>query len=197
MLEEPRMTKILLDRFRNFTRREFLPIVAAWSTLASSATDDEAVWTHYLAWLNGRVLGDLVGLDSYRKVLADQGLPKDEVERRIALIHERSLKRPVAMRLWFNSMYGPHGAVGPDWPTPFLMDVVKGLKPGIALDVCMGEGRNSIFLAGLGWKVTGFDVSDVAVANALTKAKEAGVDITAMQSGYQEFDLGHEKWALS
>jgi SAM-dependent methyltransferase len=196
MLKEPRMTKILLDRFRNFTRREFLPIVAAWSTLASSATDDEAVWTHYLAWLNGRVLGDLVGLDSYRKVLADQGLPKDEVERRIALIHERSLKRPEAMRLWFNSMYGPHGAVGPDWPTPFLMDVVKGLKPGIALDVCMGEGRNSIFLAGLGWKVTGFDVSDVAVANALTKAKEAGVEITAMQSGYQEFDLGHEKWDL-
>jgi SAM-dependent methyltransferase len=129
-------------------------------------------------------------------VLADQGLPKDEVERRIALIHERSLKRPEAMRLWFNSMYGPHGAVGPDWPTPFLMDVAKGLKPGIALDVCMGEGRNSIFLAGLGWQVTGFDVSDVAVANALTKAKKAGVEITAMRSGYQEFDFGHEKWDL-
>ena len=157
---ESRMTKVVPDRSRNFTRRAFLPIVAAWSTLASSASDDEAVWTQYLAWLNGRVLGDLVGLDTYRKVLADQGLPKEEVERRIALIHERSLKRPEAMRLWFNSMYGPHGAVGPDWPTPFLMDVVKGLKPGIALDVCMGEGRNSIFLAGLGWKVTGFDVSD-------------------------------------
>ena len=190
------MTKVLLDRSRNFTRRAFLLIVAAWSTLASSATDDEAVWTHYLAWLNGRVLGDLLGLDSYRKILADQGLPKDEVERRIALIHERSLKRPEAMRLWFNSMYGPHGAVGPDWPTPFLMDVIKGVKPGIALDVCMGEGRNSIFLAGLGWQVTGFDVSDVAVANALTKAKKAGVEITAMRSGYQEFDFGHEKWDL-
>src|ERR1035441_4619057 len=96
------MTKVLLDRSRNFTRRAFLPIVAAWSTLASSATDDEAVWTQYLAWLNGRVLGDLVGLDTYRKVLADRGLPKEEVERRIALIHERSLKRPEAMRLWFN-----------------------------------------------------------------------------------------------
>jgi methylase of polypeptide subunit release factors len=190
------MTKVLLDRSRNFTRRAFLPIVAAWSALASSTTDDEAVWTDYLAWLNGRVLGDLVGLDSYRKVLAERGLPKDEVERRIALIHERSLKRPEAMRLWFNSLYGPHGAVGPDWPTPFLMDVAKGLKPGIALDVCMGEGRNSIFLAGLGWQVTGFDVSDVAVANALTKAKKAGVEITAMRSGYQEFDFGHEKWDL-
>ena len=60
----------------------------------------------------------------------------------------------------------------------------------------MGEGRNSIFLAGLGWQVTGFDVSDVAVANALTKAKKAGVEITAVRSGYQEFDFGHEKWDL-
>ena len=196
LLKEPRMVKVILDRPRNFTRRAFLPIIASWPALASSANDDEAVWTQYLAWLNGRVLGDLVGLDTYRKVLADQGLPKEEVERRIALIHERSLKRPEAMRLYFNSMYGPHGAVGPDWPTPFLMDVVKGIEPGTALDICMGEGRNSIFLTGLGWKVTGFDVSDVAVANALAKAKKAGVEMTAVRSGYQEFNFGHERWDL-
>jgi cyclopropane fatty-acyl-phospholipid synthase-like methyltransferase len=60
----------------------------------------------------------------------------------------------------------------------------------------MGEGRNSVFLASLGWKATGFDVSDVAVANALAKAKKAGVEITAVRSGYQEFDFGHEKWDL-
>jgi 2-polyprenyl-3-methyl-5-hydroxy-6-metoxy-1,4-benzoquinol methylase len=35
----------------------------------------------------------------------------------------------------------------------------------------MGEGRNSIFLAGRGWNVTGFDVSDVAVMNARAKAE--------------------------
>ena len=188
--------QVPLNRFRKLTRRTFLPIVAACSTLAGSGRDDEAVWARYLAWLKGRVAGDLVGLDTYRKVLADQGVPKAEVERRIALISGRSLRRPEAMRLWFNSMYGPHGAVGPDWPTPFLMDVVKSLTPGAALDVCMGEGRNSIFLAGLGWKVTGFDVSDVAVANALAKAKKAGVGIIAVRSGYQNFDFGHERWDL-
>lgn len=184
------------NRSRNLTRRMFLPVVGVCSTLARDATDDEAVWTQYLAWLKGRVLGDLVGLDTYRKVLADQGLPNAEIEQRIALISARSLRRPEAMRLWFNSMYGPQGATGPDWPTPFLMDVVKGLKPGAALDVCMGEGRNSIFLAGMGWKVTGFDVSDVAVANAVARAKKAGVEITAVQSGYQDFNFGHEKWDL-
>ncbi|MBS1855294.1 MAG: class I SAM-dependent methyltransferase [Acidobacteria bacterium] len=149
-----------------------------------------------MAWLKGRALGDLVGLDTYRKVLADQGLPKEEIEQRMAHISERSLRRPEAMRLWFNSMYGPRGPIGPDWPTPFLMDAVKGLTPGAALDVCMGEGRNSIFLAGLGWKVTGFDVSDVAVANAVAKAKKAGVEIAAVRLGYQDFDFGHERWDL-
>jgi SAM-dependent methyltransferase len=154
------------------------------------------VWSEYLAWLKGRVVGDLVGLDTYRKALAGQGLPKEEVERRLALISGRSLRRPEAMRLWFNSMYGPQGAVGPDWPTPLVMEVVKGLTPGAALDVCMGEGRNSVFLAGLGWKVTGFDVSDVAVANTLAKAKRAKVEITAVRSGYQDFDFGHKRWDL-
>ena len=184
------------NRLGKLTRRLFLPVVGVCSTLACDASDDETVWAQYLAWLKGRVVGDLVGLDTYRKVLADQGLPNQEIEQRIALISERSLRRPEAMRLWFNSMYGPEGAVGPDWPTPFVMDVVKGLKPGTALDVCMGEGRNSIFLAGMRWKVTGFDVSDLAVANAVARAKKAGVEITAVQSGYQDFSFGHERWDL-
>lgn len=190
------MPKVLPDRSRDFTRRAFIPIVASCSTLAGSASEDDAAWTEYLAWLKGRVVGDLVGLETYRKTLADRGLAKEAVERQIELIHERSLKRPDAMRLWFNSMYGPHGAVGPDWPTPFLVDVVKDLAPGTALDVCMGEGRNCIFLASAGWKVTGFDVSDVAVANALAKAKKAGVKFAAIRSGYQDFDFGHEQWDL-
>jgi hypothetical protein len=184
-----------LNEIRKFTRRAFVFAVAECSALAATS-DDDAVWSEYLAWLKGRAVGDLVGLDSYRKALTEQGVPNQEVERRMKIISERSLKRPEAMRLWFNSMYGPKGAVGPDWPTPFLMEAVKGLSPGASLDVCMGEGRNSIFLASRGWKATGFDVSDVAVANALAKAKKAGVEITAVRSAYQDFDFGYEKWDL-
>src|SRR5512142_922046 len=141
------------NRFRKFTRRALVSAVVACSIVAADG-DDDAVWSEYLAGLTGRVVGDLVGLESYRKALTEQGVPKPEVERRMKIISERSLKRPEAMRLWFNSMYGPKGAVGPDWPTPFLMEAVKGVTPGASLDVCMGEGRNSIFLAGLSWKAT-------------------------------------------
>ena len=142
------------------------------------------------------MLGDTVGIDSYRKELTGQGLPKAEIDRRIKLISDRAFRRPEAMRLWFNSMYGPQGAIGPDWPTPLVVEAVKDLKPGTALDVCMGEGRNSIFLAGRGWNVTGFDVSDVAVMNARAKAAKAGVKFNAVRSGYQEFDFGVGKWDL-
>ena len=44
--------------------------------------------------------------------------------------------------------------------------------------------------------MTGFDVSDVAVANAAARADKAGVRFTAVRSGYQEFDFGREKWDL-
>ena len=42
----------------------------------------------------------------------------------------------------------------------FLAERVRGLPPGKALDIGMGQGRNSMFLAALGWEVTGFDYGD-------------------------------------
>ena len=60
----------------------------------------------------------------------------------------------------------------------------------------MGEGRNSVFLARLGWDVTGFDVSDKALVNAQASAREARVRVRTVRSGYQEFEFGLEKWDL-
>ena len=169
---------------------------AVWPIAGARADDDEAVWSQYLSWLKGRVVGDTLGLESYRKALIERALGSADIDRRMKIISERAFRRPEAMRLWFDSMYGPEGGVGPDWPTPFVVEVAKDLTPGAALDVCMGEGRNSIFLASRGWNVTGFDVSDVAVMNARRKADKAGVKLTAIRSGYQEFDFGDGRWDL-
>ena len=54
-----------------------------------------------------------------------------------------------------------------------LVETVKGTKPGKALDIGMGQGRNSIFLAKNGWKVTGVDIADEAVAFALKQQRKA------------------------
>jgi len=51
------------------------------------------------------------------------------------------------------------------------------LAPGTALDLACGEGRNAVWLAGRGWRVTGVDFSDVAIANARELAARRGVDV--------------------
>src|SRR5579862_1653641 len=40
-------------------------------------------------------------------------------------------------------------------PNAFLVEVARGRQPGVKLDYGMGQGRNAIYLAGLGWDVGG------------------------------------------
>jgi SAM-dependent methyltransferase len=63
-------------------------------------------------------------------------------------------------------------------PNRFLVAEVATLPPGRALDLACGEGQNAIWLAGLGWAVTGVDFSEVAIEKARARAKreEVGVD---------------------
>jgi 2-polyprenyl-3-methyl-5-hydroxy-6-metoxy-1,4-benzoquinol methylase len=81
-------------------------------------------------------------------------------------------------------------------PNGFLVSVVGTLKPGDALDVAMGQGRNSLFLAREGWNVTGFDLSEVGVKRALARAKEQNVKLTATVADLQAFDYGQERFDL-
>ena len=45
----------------------------------------------------------------------------------------------------------------------FLVEQVQGLKPGRALDLAAGEGRNAVWLAEQGWTVTAVDFSQVGL----------------------------------
>ncbi|MWA15244.1 class I SAM-dependent methyltransferase [Streptomyces sp. BA2] len=51
------------------------------------------------------------------------------------------------------------------------------LTPGRALDLGCGPGRNSLYLASLGFQVDAVDLSPAAVAWAEERAREAGADI--------------------
>lgn len=62
-------------------------------------------------------------------------------------------------------------------PAQFLIDNIELLPRGKALDVAIGWGGNSIYLAKSGFSVTGIDISPEAVDNALAAAQEAGVTI--------------------
>ncbi|MGD8441179.1 MAG: class I SAM-dependent methyltransferase [Holophagae bacterium] len=81
-------------------------------------------------------------------------------------------------------------------PNRFLVEEVTDLKPGTALDLGAGEGRNAIWLAEHGWTVTAVDFSDVALDKARRIAAERGVgleivraDLTAYVPEPKVFDL--------
>jgi len=62
-------------------------------------------------------------------------------------------------------------------PNRFLVAQVRDLKPGTALDVACGEGRNAIWLAEQGWQVVGVDFSSVGLDKARRVAAARGVTV--------------------
>jgi SAM-dependent methyltransferase len=62
-------------------------------------------------------------------------------------------------------------------PSEFLIAETEVLPPGRALDVACGAGRNAVWLARRGWRVTGVDFSDVALRAARELAASAGVEV--------------------
>jgi SAM-dependent methyltransferase len=78
-------------------------------------------------------------------------------------------------------------------PNIFLPPIVDGLGVGSALDLACGEGRNAIWLARLGWDVTGVDFSEVGIEKARDIAGDTEVnwivdDVTDF-TPYERFDL--------
>ena len=62
-------------------------------------------------------------------------------------------------------------------PNVFLADAASGLKPGRALDLACGDGRNTLWLAASGWTVTAVDFSSVAIDRARDAARRAGAEV--------------------
>src|SRR4051812_10772257 len=57
-----------------------------------------------------------------------------------------------------------------------------------------GEGRNAVFLARRGVRVTGVDGSAVGLAKAQKLAAQQGVTIETLVADLADFDLGVERW---
>jgi 2-polyprenyl-3-methyl-5-hydroxy-6-metoxy-1,4-benzoquinol methylase len=69
-------------------------------------------------------------------------------------------------------------------PESTLVATCSGLRPGRALDLACGDGRNATWLASNGWDVTAVDFSSVALDRAATSARAAGVTVA-----WQQHDL--------
>jgi len=132
-------------------------------------------------------------LERYRQELKAQGVEPAEVERRITVINERGSRLEVER--WNRILTADKPTFNTN-PNEFLVRMTKGRTPGTALDVGMGQGRNALYLAQQGWKVTGFDPAEKAVAAAQAQAKTLGVTLETRVEGDETFDFGQNRWDL-
>jgi SAM-dependent methyltransferase len=65
-------------------------------------------------------------------------------------------------------------------PSRLLVEIADRLPPGHALDLACGPGRNALYLAALGWRVTAVDRSAVAIR--LLRGGAAGLTVDARQA---------------
>ncbi len=82
-------------------------------------------------------------------------------------------------------------------PNRFLVQEIKGLEPGRALDIAAGEGRNAIWVAARGWTVTAVDFSPVAIEKARRLAAERGVDVEWVVADVVDYAPGTEVFDLA
>lgn len=81
-------------------------------------------------------------------------------------------------------------------PNQLLVDATKDVPPGAALDIAMGQGRNALYLAEHGWKVTGVDISDEGIRIARKTADERKLSLDTIEADTATWDFGREKWDL-
>ena len=93
----------------------------------------------------------------------------------------------VTQEFW-EARYGSADQIWSGNPNQRLVEHVAELAPGTALDVGCGEGADAIWLASRGWRVTGIDVSTVALARAARCAAEAGAAV-AGRITWQQADI--------
>jgi SAM-dependent methyltransferase len=75
-------------------------------------------------------------------------------------------------------------------PVRFLAENYQYIPyEGAVLDMGMGEGRNAVFLAQKGYRVTGIDISSVAVKKAYMLAEEFGVKFKGVVASLNDYKI--------
>jgi 2-polyprenyl-3-methyl-5-hydroxy-6-metoxy-1,4-benzoquinol methylase len=95
----------------------------------------------------------------------------------------------------WNDRYSEKGFAYGDQPNNYLKEQLQKLNAGTILFGAEGEGRNAVFAAKLGWKVSAFDISEegqkkalkLAELNKVTMNYQVG-DLPALNYNKEQFD---------
>ena len=96
--------------------------------------------------------------------------------------------------MWNERYNGAEYVFGTE-PNDFLTEVFENIPAGgRVLCLAEGEGRNAVFLAEQGYKVTAMDLSEVGLNKALKLASDNGVDIKIEVADLADYQFGEAQW---
>jgi SAM-dependent methyltransferase len=79
-------------------------------------------------------------------------------------------------------------------PAPLVVEFTKSLAPGSAIDLACGPGRNALYLAERGWRVTAVDASSVAIG--LLHGANPSIDASVFDLEAGEFEVPSNAYDL-
>jgi len=95
--------------------------------------------------------------------------------------------------MWDERYGAPEYVYGTE-PNEFLASVAGRIPPGRVLSIADGEGRNGVYLATLGHRVTSVDASPVGLAKAGRLAAARGVKLTTVLADLAEYVITPGAW---
>lgn len=100
-----------------------------------------------------------------------------------------------ALRAFWNSRYATEDFVYGTAPNDFLVEIEPRLaRHSRVLAIADGEGRNSVWLAQQGHRVTALDVASQGIAKAEQLAHASGVELQTIVADVTQHDLGLDCW---
>ncbi len=176
---------------------------AAWPQTAddvekriASLPPEQRAYERFRFWVTTLPRDQQGGADlpaRYREYLKSRGFSESDAKAQIEIVQTQGARAEVER--WNRILTAEKPAFNTE-PNTFLVEMAKGRKPGTALDVGMGQGRNAIWLAQQGWDVTGFDPAEKAVALAQERAAKLGVPLKTEIVGMEKFDFGERRWDM-
>ena len=79
-------------------------------------------------------------------------------------------------------------------PNAFLVEAANTIPKGHVLCLAEGEGRNAVYLAGLGYDVVAVDSSKVGLSKAQVLATDREVEIDTIVADLNEYKIKRAKW---
>lgn len=165
--------------------------------LAAPAGQD--TWDHFFTWFKTYTGSPMPPefMKAYSAELARQGLNPEQVRVRMGELPRLFAEHAgELMAANFRNIYRNHPELFSQQPTALVLRAAELHKPGRALDAAMGQGRNSIALARLGWEVTGYDISEDGLQLAREAAARHGLNLNTVKATHQDFDFGQQRWDL-